>query len=157
MGAKQDHAGVYIPPPLIYIAVFLTAVLIQRFVPLNNSFFFTAASKVIGSAMLLIGLIFNIPALRQFFKTKNTLIAIKPANSLQTSGIYSVSRNPMYISLLFFYIGLSFLIGNWWNFILFPLLILIVQEYVIKREEKYLVRKFGEEYIAYKTKVRRWV
>lgn len=157
MGAKQDHAGVYIPPPLIYIAVFLTAVLIQRFVHLNNSFFVTTASRVIGSVMLLIGLIFNIPALRQFFKTKNTLITIKPANSLQTSGIYSVSRNPMYVSLVFFYLGISFFVGNWWNFILFPLLILIVQEYVIKREEKYLVRKFGEEYIAYKTKVKRWV
>jgi len=63
----------------------------------------------------------------------------------------------MYISLFLFYTGLSFIIGDWWNFVLLPFLILIVQEYVIKREEKYLHRKFGQQYFDYKIKVRRWL
>ncbi len=46
------------------------------------------------------GMIFNVPALRQFIKTKNTVVTIKPASSLQTNGIYSVCRNPMYTGLL---------------------------------------------------------
>ena len=90
-------------------------------------------------------------------KTKNTPVIIKSASSLQTTGIYSVSRNPMYLSLLLIYTGLAFLIGNWWNIILLPLLFLVVQEYVIKREEKYLERRFGQEYLNYKLKVRRWL
>lgn len=157
MENKKDNPGVYIPPPLLYIAIFLAAVLIQRLMPLNKDFFYTTIAKMIGLVIILISFFFNFPALKQFFKTKNTLITIKPANSLQTTGVYSVSRNPMYVSLLLFYIGLSFIIGNWWNFILLPFLFLIVQEYVIKREEQYLARRFGQPYFDYKSKVRRWL
>jgi protein-S-isoprenylcysteine O-methyltransferase Ste14 len=157
MEDKKDNPGVYIPPPLLYAATFVAALLIQKILPIDNSFFYTSASKIIGSVIILIGLFFNFPALRQFFRTKNTLITIKPANSLQTTGIYSISRNPMYVSLVLIYTGLSFIIGNWWNLILLPLLFLMVQEYVIKREEKYLDRRFGQEYNDYKSKVRRWV
>jgi protein-S-isoprenylcysteine O-methyltransferase Ste14 len=154
---KNDNPGIYIPPPLLYVATFFVAVFIQKLLPLNKEFFYTTTSKFIGSVILLIGLFFSFPALRQFFKTKNTLVTIKPANSLQTTGIYSASRNPMYISLLLFYTGLSFIIGNWWNLLILPFLILIVREYLIKREEKYLERKFGQQYFDYKTKVRRWL
>jgi protein-S-isoprenylcysteine O-methyltransferase Ste14 len=157
MENKNDSPGIYIPPPLLYGAVFFAAILIQKLIPLNKTFFYTTPSKVIGSLFILIGLFFTFPALRQFFKTRNTLVTIKAANSLQTTGIYSKSRNPMYISLLLIYTGLSFILGNWWNLLVLPLLVLIVQEYVIKREEKYLNRRFGQEYLDYKTKVRRWI
>ena len=63
----------------------------------------------------------------------------------------------MYIGLAIVYLGISCLIGNWWNFIFFPLLIIIIQEYMIKREEKYLERRFGAAYNDYKTNVRRWL
>lgn len=157
MESKKDHPGVYVPPPLFYVACFFLAIFLQKVVPLNTSFFVSGASKVIGVTILVIGLFFNLPSIRQFFKTKNTLITIKPANSLQTTGIYSISRNPMYVSLLLFYAGIAFLLGNWWHFILLPLLILIVQEYVIRREEKYLDRRFGDDYKNYRVKVRRWI
>jgi protein-S-isoprenylcysteine O-methyltransferase Ste14 len=156
MENNKDHPGIYVPPPLFYVVTFLAGVFIQKLVPLDKEFFFTTTSKIIGSTIIVAGLFFNLPALRQFFKTRNTLVTIKPANSLQTTSIYSVTRNPMYVSLLLFYTGLAFVIGNWWNFILLPLLILVVQEYIIKREEKYLQRRFGQEYLDYKSKVRRW-
>lgn len=157
MENTKDNPEVYIPPPLLYAAVFILAVLIQKVVPLNKEFFYTSTSDIIGAVFILVSLFFNFPALIQFLKSKNTLITVKPANTLQTSGIYSVSRNPMYLSLLLIYTGLSFIIGNWWNLILLPVLIFIVQEYVIKREEKYLSRRFGQEYSNYKSKVRRWL
>src|SRR5689334_23376150 len=103
MESKNDNPRIYIPPPLLYGATFFAAVLIQKILPLNRTFFYTVPSKIIGSLTILIGLFFTFPALRQFFKTRNTLVTIKPANSLQTTGIYSISRNPMYISLLLFY------------------------------------------------------
>ena len=157
MENKKDHPGVHIPPPLFYVATFLLAVLIQRLIQFDKEFFYTTTSKIVGSIIIVVGLFFSFPALRQFFKTKNTLVTIKSASSLQTTGIYSVSRNPMYLSLLLIYTGLAFLIGNWWNIILLPLLFLVVQEYIIKREEKYLECRFGQEYLNYKSKVRRWL
>jgi len=154
---NKNHPGVYIPPPLLYIATFFLAILLHKFAPFGGDFFYTATSRRIGFIVMIIGFLFIFPAIRQFFKTKNTLITIKPANSLQTKGVYALSRNPMYLSLLFFYTGLSFIFGNFWNLILLPLLFFAVQEYVIKREEKYLGHRFGQFYLDYKQKVRRWL
>jgi protein-S-isoprenylcysteine O-methyltransferase Ste14 len=85
------------------------------------------------------------------------MITIKAAASLQTKGVYQVSRNPMYLGLALLYLGFTCYFGNWWNVILFPLLLLIVQEFVIKREERYLKRRFGQQYDDYQQIVRRWL
>jgi protein-S-isoprenylcysteine O-methyltransferase Ste14 len=106
---------------------------------------------------LIVALYFLVRSLRQFFLTKNTLILIKPASSLQITGIYRITRNPMYVGLAILYLGITCFIGNWWNVILFPLLFIIVQAYIIKREERYLELEFGEQYNAYKETVRRWL
>ena len=110
-----------------------------------------------GAILLIVALFFLVRSLRQFFLTKNTLILIKPASSLQTTGIYGMTRNPMYVGLAIVYLGITCFIGNWWNIILFPVLFFIVQEYIIKREEKYLQLEFGEGYSDYKRTVRRWL
>lgn len=157
MESKKDSPGVYIPPPLVYVLTFLAAVFIQKIVAINNAVFRLQLTKLVGILLLAISLVFLYTSLRKFFLTKNTLILIKPASSLQTTGIYNISRNPMYVSLTLIYLGLTCLIGNWWNIILFPILFFILQEYIIKREEKYLERAFGIEYTNYKRKVRRWL
>jgi len=154
---KSKGPGVYIPPPLFYVLTFLTSSFVQKRIPLSDAVFQTEAIKFGGIILLIISLFFLVSSLRQFLKTKNTLVLIKPAASLQTTGIYGISRNPMYAGLAIVYLGLACLIGNWWTFILFPLLFLIVQEYIIKHEEKYLAVEFGNEYEKYKKIVRRWL
>jgi len=114
-------------------------------------------TAIIGALIISCGLLFVLPALYKFFKTKNTLITIKPARSLETTGIYSFSRNPMYMGLLCFYTGLIFFVGNWYTVIFWPFLILLVSKLVIYKEERYLERAFGQEFINYKTTVRRWI
>ena len=157
MKNKKDSPGVYIPPPLFYVLAFLAGILLQKKISINDSVFHLQFIKVAGVLFLAISLVFMFTSLRKFFLSKNTLILIKPASSLQTNGIYNISRNPMYVSLALIYLGLTCLIGNWWNILLCPLLFLIIQEYVIKSEEKYLQRAFGVEYSDYQKKVRRWL
>lgn len=157
MKSKKDSPGVYIPPPLFYVFTFIIAIIIQRKFPIDNYLFQQEWLKITGIAFLVISLFFLVRSLRQFFKSKNTLILIKPATSLQTNGIYGITRNPMYVGLAIVYLGLSCILGNWWNFILFPILVLIVKEYIIKREERYLEREFGQKYTDYRSKVRRWL
>lgn len=157
MPEKNDNAGILIPPPLFFIAVYFAALLIQRFLPVDNRFFHTTASTIIGLLLIFLGLIFSFPALLRFLRSRNTVITHKPARSLQTSGIYSVSRNPMYVGLMLFYTGIALYAGNWWHLVLLPVLFFIVQEYIIKREEKYLYRRFGQTYLDYKARVRRWI
>jgi protein-S-isoprenylcysteine O-methyltransferase Ste14 len=157
MENKKDSPGVYIPPPLFYVLIFLIAMVIQKEVFINDSLFHLQMTKIVGAGLFVVALVFLVTSLRRFIKSRNTLILIRPASSLQTTGIYTVSRNPMYVGLAIVYLGVACLIGNWWHIILFPLLLLIVQEYIISREEEYLDRRFGQEYLDYKEKVRRWL
>ena len=158
MKNKIDSPGVFIPPPLIYAGLFILSFFLQGYFAIRKAFFFhSRISIIIGVVFIIAGLAFSIPALHQFFKTKNTIVLIKPANSLQTSGIYSFSRNPMYLGLLLTYLGLAFIFGNWWTLFLIPILLAIVNYGIILPEERYLLRAFGNSFSEYKTKVRRWI
>ena len=157
MKTKMDHPGMYLPPPILYVLIFLISIYIQKTSPLPSMFFETSFAYIFGVLFTIGGLIITLPALAKFFKTKNTLITIKPANSLQTSGIYSITRNPMYLGLLNIYMGIAFFKGNWWTVILVPFVILIITYLVILKEEKYLARTFGNSYVDYRKKVRRWI
>jgi protein-S-isoprenylcysteine O-methyltransferase Ste14 len=154
---KTDSPGINFPPPLIYAVIFLAAVFIQRKISIDDHFFKSRMAPVIGILFILVALYFSVRSMNQFIQTKNTIIPNKPAESLQTTGVYHSTRNPMYLSLMLVYLGLSCLVGNWWNVILLPLLLLIIQEYIIKKEEKYLFRRFGQEYTDYCRQVRRWL
>jgi protein-S-isoprenylcysteine O-methyltransferase Ste14 len=154
---KEDSPGVSLPPPLIYALFFGISLLIQKLFPIDKAFFNTNASGIVGFLLLAVCLVFDLPSLIQFFRTKNTLITIKSANSLQTKGLYSISRNPMYTGLLCLYSSLAMLVGNWWTVLFIPFVIFIIQSYVIRREESYLTRRFGQQFIEYKMRVRRWL
>src|SRR5690242_13189362 len=125
MQPKKDSPGVYIPPPLFYVLTFLSGIFIQKKISIDNAVFHLQPIKIIGILLLAISLAFLFTSLYKFILSKNTLILIKPASSLQTNGIYGVSRNPMYVGLAIVYLGLTCLIGNWWNIIFFPLLFII--------------------------------
>jgi protein-S-isoprenylcysteine O-methyltransferase Ste14 len=154
---QENHPGVYIPPPLIYVLFFLMAKLLQKKISLNDQLLHQTAERIAGGCFLTVACFLIFLSLRQFLQSRNTVITIKPANSLQKDGIYNFTRNPMYVGLAFVYLGLTVFIGNWWNLIVFPLLLIIVQEYIIRREENYLEKRFGQEYLEYKSKVRRWL
>jgi protein-S-isoprenylcysteine O-methyltransferase Ste14 len=153
---KKDSPGVKFPPPLYYILAFLVSIFIQKYIPLGLTAFQISAIKITGIVILLISLVFVIPSLLQFARTKNTVVTILPATSLQTGGIYKITINPMYMGLILSYTGISCICGNWWNFIF--LVFIVFQQYrIIKKEENYLEREFGQQYIDYKQKVRRWL
>jgi len=157
MKTKQDSPGVYVPPPLLYVLTFLAAVFLQKRFYIDDVLFHSTLTKIIGALFLISALYFMVTSLATFIKSRNTVILIKPAASLQTSGVYNISRNPMYVSLALIYLGITCFLGNWWNIILFPVLIFIMQAYVIRSEERYLERAFGEDFLNYKKRVRRWL
>jgi protein-S-isoprenylcysteine O-methyltransferase Ste14 len=153
----SDSPRIYIPPPVVFVAVFFLSYVFQSKCPLDISFLHTELARSIGILMAVIGSFFFVPAIYRFMRTGNAIMPVSPARSLQMIGPYSLSRNPMYTGLLLIYTGLAVLHGNCWTFILIPVLILIVQEFIIKKEEAYLQRAFGRRYEAYRRKVRRWL
>jgi len=154
---ENDHAGVYLPPPIFVILVFLLSLLCQNIFPITKVLWQTSIPFLAGILCFVLGFIIAIPAIIKFRESKNTLITFKPTNSLQTSGIYKYSRNPMYLGLVIFYVGGSFFFGNLWSLLFIPLIVFTLTKFVIIKEEKYLQRKFGDSYNAYCKIVKRWI
>ncbi|MCB0601145.1 MAG: isoprenylcysteine carboxylmethyltransferase family protein [Saprospiraceae bacterium] len=153
---NRDSPGVLLPPPIIYVIFFIGGLKLNKFLAINLDGWHTV-SQVTGILFIALGLLFMLPSVWKFFRTHNTLITIKPASSLQTNGIYAWTRNPMYLGLLLLYGGIAFFTQNYWAIIFSPLVMLVIQEYVIVREEHYLSRAFTGEYQNYKNTVRRWL
>jgi protein-S-isoprenylcysteine O-methyltransferase Ste14 len=154
---SKDHPGVYVPPPLVYVSIFFISILLQQLVPIPYSWFASPGIQIISWCFISAGILLLVASLWRFLISKNTLLPIKPAQSLQTSGIYALSRNPMYLALLCLYFGIAIFKGNVWTFILAPIVVIIIQSYVIKKEEEYLMRAFGDVYLSYRKNVRRWI
>ena len=81
----------------------------------------------------------------------------RPVPRLTTEGPFRYTRNPSYLALAVIYAGIAVLRNSLWAILLLPLVVMVIQREVIGREERYLKRTFGEEYLAYKQRVRRWV
>ena len=144
-----------IPPPLIVLVLIVSIYFSSKKIDLINIPLQLEISIFILSAGILI---FVNPVL-QFIKSKTTVnpIQFEEVNKLVTSGIFKYSRNPMYLGMLMIVISTSIFYLNIYS-ILTPLLfILWINKFQIKREEEFLIEKFGDEYLSYKKKTRRWI
>ena len=144
-----------IPPPLIVLVLIVSIYFSSKKIDLINIPLQLEISIFILSAGILI---FLNPVL-QFIKSKTTVnpIQFEDVNKLVTSGIFKYSRNPMYLGMLMIVLSTSIFYLNIYS-ILTPLLfILWINKFQIKREEEFLIEKFGDEYLSYKKKTRRWI
>ncbi len=144
-----------IPPPLI--VVFLTTL-----VYLSSNFiigFELPFRTQISILLLLIGLSVLFIPVFQFFKSKTTINPqnFKNVNNLVSSGIFKISRNPMYLGMLIIIMSTVVYYFNYFS-VLTPFIFYFwINEFQIKREEKKLEEKFGSDYKKYKSKTRRWI
>ena len=76
---------------------------------------------------------------------------------LVDSGPYRLSRNPIYLGFVGILIGMPLALGTYWGLILSPVLVLSLNQFVVQHEERYLREKFPVEYVAYASRVRRWL
>jgi protein-S-isoprenylcysteine O-methyltransferase Ste14 len=152
---RAATSGVAFPPPLLYVAGFLVGVGLELAFPVGRPpLVVTLAGVLIGA----IGwLLLDGAATRLFARAKTSMVPYKPSTTLVTGGPYRFTRNPMYVGMAFLYAALAFAIGLVWPLAALPLVLLAVDRLVIAREEPYLERTFGEDYRAYRARVRRWL
>lgn len=96
-------------------------------------------------------------AVREMFAAQTPIDVRKASTRIVTSGVFQKSRNPIYLGMVLLCAGVAFLVDSLWLLILVPLLAAVLQKGVIEPEESYLEQNFGEEYLRYKAKVRRWI
>ena len=146
-----------IPPPVYAISIGILMWMLNRYFPVFQ--FIDSPWNRLGIAIILIAGSFDLWSLLLFFKKHTTANPMKPQNTsgIVTSGLYKISRNPMYLGLLAILTGYAVWLGSLTPFLLLPVFYWIITEMQIKPEEKMLQEKFGSEYMNYKEKVRRWL
>ena len=113
----------------------------------------------ISGLLLFSGCVLSILGVIEFKKQKTTVNPMTPqeSNKLVINGVYKYTRNPMYLAFLLWILSVGVFVGNFLSFPLIVGFIVYMNKFQIIPEEAILDEKFGEEYIEYKKKVRRWI
>jgi protein-S-isoprenylcysteine O-methyltransferase Ste14 len=155
--SKPDHPGVIAPPPLIYLGFLLAGFGIGRLV--SEPSFGLDGDWRRGLAFVLVigGLLLDGIAAGTFRRLGTPPEPWKPTTALATGGLYKYSRNPIYVGFGVTYAGFALAMDSPVALALLVPCLIVVDRFVIAREERYLTAKFGAEYQAYQGKVRRWL
>jgi protein-S-isoprenylcysteine O-methyltransferase Ste14 len=152
---ERDKPGIRVPPPPIYLLALLLGLLLDR--RAHVPFLPRGVARVLGWPLVGGGMALAAWFARTMRGADTTIRINKPVSSLVQDGPFRYSRNPGYLSLTMLYAGIAVLRNALWAILPLPLVLYVIQREVIEREERYLERTFGEEYLAYKARVRRWV
>lgn len=155
MAEDRDDPGIKVPSPLIYLAPLLSGLLLER--RWRLPFLPRGAARALGWPLLGGGVLLNAWFLRTKREADAPIRTDRPVPRLTTEGPFRYSRNPSYLALTIIYAGIAALRNSLWAVLLLPLVLIVIRREVIGREERYLERAFGEGYLAYKARVRRWV
>lgn len=153
--AASDSPGVIAPPPLIYLGGLAVGIVLHWLKPLP--FVPENLALLLGVAFILISIALVVTAVRTFIKAKTNIDVRKPTTSIVSTGPYHYTRNPIYLSMALLTIGIGIWVNTIWILVALVPVLLVIQFGVIAREETYLTKKFGEEYLWYKANVRRWL
>lgn len=147
-----------IPPPLMFVATFVASAGLQRLDPLTiHSLSIIKVSHLIGTGLVGMGLLLAAICIGMFVYVHTTIIPFGTATRLLTSGPYRVTRNPMYLSLVITYLGVAALLTQVWSLLLLPIPVAVIHRIVIPGEEERLRATFGEAFMDYCARVRRWL
>lgn len=151
----QDNPGVIGPPPLIYAGPLLAGLLLSRTFPVK--FLPRLVRLVVGGTCIAIASVILPSAFRQMRNAKTNVNPTQPVTTIVTEGPFRFTRNPLYLSLTLLYAGIALVANALLAMLLLPIVLIVMNLGVIGREERYLERKFGEQYLRYKRQVRRWI
>ncbi len=151
-GEQQDNAGVVFPPPFIFVGFFVAGWLARRWIPWSIPF-----ARPVGVVVVLFALALIVWGLGAMLRARTAVNPHKPATRLLIEGPFRLSRNPLYLSLVILYAGVSIWTEAVTALLLLPVVIAVLRVRVIRREEAYLERRFGDDYRTYCGRVRRWL
>jgi protein-S-isoprenylcysteine O-methyltransferase Ste14 len=163
----RDTAGVIAPPPLIYLGGLGVGFLLEAVLPgaslsdivsgEHSTHFANVLRWVLGGSLLAAGIGLMGWWVASFRRAETPMPPWEPTTALVTGGPYVVTRNPAYLSDALIYVAVALMADAPWALLPLPLVLAVMQRGVIKREERYLERRFGQEYLDFKARRRRWI
>jgi protein-S-isoprenylcysteine O-methyltransferase Ste14 len=151
-----DNPGVIAPPPLLFAGALVVGLLLHsrfRFrLRTPRLLRFVLGGALIGAACTTVWFAFQ-----AMQRAHTDTDPHHPTTAIVEDGPYQFTRNPLYLSLVTFYTGIAMLFNAITALLTLPILVSVMRRGVIDREERYLERKFGAQYLNYKARVPRWL
>ena len=159
MPEQKDAAAVRIFPPAVPLLTILLGVGLNRIWPIHLGFELPAPQRYWLGGAIVVGAILGLGyrSVLLFRRSGQSENPWKPTTQILEQGPYRFTRNPLYLQMIIVCIGFAVLLMNWWILALTPICAWLLQRLAILPEEAYLERKFGDTYLAYKRRVRRWI
>ena len=156
MTTSKDNAGVIIPPPVLYLGALVALVALRWLKPLP---IFAASTFTLYAGAALIGLALGLGvwAVATLRMAGTNVDPRKASTAIVTAGPFGYTRNPIYVGFAVLYLGVTVALNCWWGVALLVPTLVVMHLGVIRREEHYLERKFGGDYLRYKYNVARYV
>src|SRR5262245_39002067 len=142
-------------PPLVYGTAIVTGLLLEFGWPLP--FLPRLLAALLGSVLVVVAVVVFSYSIRTFQTAGTPVPGNKPTTVIVRTGPYRFSRNPIYLAFSIFQLGIASWVNSVWLIVTLIAAVALMASVVIPREERYLERKFGADYLDYKRSVRRWL
>lgn len=113
--------------------------------------------RLIGLLPLAGGIGLNLMADRALHQANSTVKPFEASTTLITTGVFQISRHPMYLGFVLILIGLAVLLGSLTPYFVIPIFAILMDRVFIQIEERMLKEQFGQTWLAYKARIRRWI
>lgn len=154
--ATRDVANSgFVRPPFVFLAAILVGVGLDLMRPLR--WLPVGIGVWIGLPLVTLALALFVASIRRFVAAGTPVPGNEPTTAIVQTGPYRFSRNPIYLAFTVLVLGIACWLNSLWLLGTLAAAVGLMSFVVIPREEQYLERRFGAEYLEYKAKVRRWL
>ncbi len=150
-----EHPHVMMPPPALYLGGLLMGYGIDQALTLPAPTF--PGDRWVILALAVIGTALVLAAVLQLRLARTTLVPHRPASQLLTGGVFRLSRNPIYLGFTALYLAMALSQHSAGMLIMLLPIVWVIQQHVIAAEEAFHAQQFGEQWQAYRQRVRRWL
>ena len=154
-----DHAVVRFPPPVLPIITIIGGYVLGRFVPILDSVALPTPERYWIGGLIVVAsiLVLGVWPIRLFQHTGQDVTPWTTTPQIVVRGPYKFTRNPMYLMMILACVGFAIILSEFWILLLTPVCAWLIYILAIRPEETYLTKKFGDGYLEYKSRVRRWI
>ena len=158
MNVDSAHKSRWKIAEVVFGIPFLASVALQFVIPLSLSQGIPRQALIpVGIVLIIIGIGFIVLARREFAQYGQPTDPGHPTSKVVKTGVFAISRNPLYLGGSIFLLGIALLLNTLWAIVMLLLSIIICHYVLIIPEELYLGTKFGNEYEEYTASVNRWL
>ena len=143
-----------LPPTYLLIAIVLMLALhfllpVHKIVPIPWN--------ILGIVPLACGIALNLVADRAFHRAQTTVKPFEESAALITTSAFRITRNPMYLGYVLILVGVALIVGSLTPYAVIPVFAILMDRVFIRVEEQMMEKQFGQAWLEYAQKVRRWV